>query len=65
MGYRDMSGLNRGLMQALQHYTPEYKKELLSRSERTWRPQEEQSGGDEIRIQEPVQDELQTGHSES
>jgi len=52
-------------MQALQHYTPEYKKELLSRSERTWRPQEEQSGGDEIRIQEPVQDELQTGHSES
>jgi hypothetical protein len=25
-------------MHALQNYTPEYKEELLSRAERTWRP---------------------------
>lgn len=33
-----MSRISRGLMHALQNYTPEYKEELLSRAERTWRP---------------------------
>jgi hypothetical protein len=31
-------------MQALQSYTPEYKKELLSRAERTWRPDKQEVG---------------------
>jgi hypothetical protein len=34
-------------MQALQSYTPEYKKELLSRAERTWRPGEQEMGDTE------------------
>ena len=38
-----MRSMNRGLMQALQSYTPEYKQELLSRAERTWRPGEQEA----------------------
>jgi hypothetical protein len=45
MEAKNMSGINRGLMQALQRYTPEYKEDLLSRAERTWRPQGTEDSG--------------------
>ena len=35
-----MNKVSRGMMQALQRYTPEYKAQVLSRAERTWRPGE-------------------------
>jgi hypothetical protein len=34
-----MTRVNRGMMQALQRYTPEYKEQVLNRAERTWRPE--------------------------
>ncbi|MBN1378056.1 MAG: hypothetical protein JXA04_02340 [Gammaproteobacteria bacterium] len=50
-----MIRVSKGMMQALQRYTPEYKEEILNRAERTWRPiqaENRESGTEENVISE-------------
>lgn len=54
-----MIRVSKGMMQALQRYTPEYKEQVLNRAERTWRPgdcNEEIVHADEAKLQTKLGD---------